>query len=84
MPLFDLKKLNAALPVPRVPRSTFELLVIGASNDFIVDSEGLRETAMFYGVEPVCIEGIAHDMMLDCTWDKGAHVILSWLSNRFT
>ncbi|RZC61429.1 hypothetical protein C5167_023193 [Papaver somniferum] len=84
MPLFDLKKLNASLPVPRVPRSSFELLVLGASNDFIVDSEGLRETAMFYGVEPVCIEGIAHDMMLDCTWDKGAHVILSWLSNRFT
>ncbi|KAI3920769.1 hypothetical protein MKW98_005595 [Papaver atlanticum] len=84
MPLFDLKKLNASLPVPRVPRSSFELLVIGASNDFIVDSEGLRETAMFYGVEPVCVEGIAHDMMLDCTWDKGAHVILSWLSNRFT
>ncbi|KAI3950606.1 hypothetical protein MKX01_012933 [Papaver californicum] len=83
MPLFDLKKLNASLPVPRVPISSFEVLVLGASNDFIVDSKGLRETAMFYGVEPVCIEGIAHDMMLDCSWDKGAHVILSWLSNQF-
>ncbi|KAI3976568.1 hypothetical protein MKX01_008426 [Papaver californicum] len=59
----------------------FDLKMLNAS---LPDSEGLRETAMFYGVEPVCIEGIAQDMMLDCSWDKGAHVILSWLSNRFT
>lgn len=44
------------------------------------DSEGLRETGRFYGVSPVCIEGVAHDMMLDCSWDKGAEVILSWLN----
>lgn len=44
------------------------------------DSEGLRETGKFYGVSPVCIEGVAHDMMLDCSWEKGAEVILSWLN----
>lgn len=38
MPLFDLRKLNSSLPVPRVPKSSIELLVLGADNDFIVVS----------------------------------------------
>ncbi|KAM6567274.1 hypothetical protein CsatA_026402 [Cannabis sativa] len=80
MPLFDLRKLNASLPVPSVPKSSIELLVLGAKNDFIVDTEGLNETGKFYGVSPVCVEGVAHDMMLDCSWEKGAKVILSWLN----
>ncbi|CAD6264006.1 unnamed protein product [Miscanthus lutarioriparius] len=79
LPLFDLRKLNASLPVPSVPQSTTEILVMGARNDFIVDSEGLYETSRFYGVQPVCVEGVAHDMMLDCSWDKGAEIILTWL-----
>ncbi|KAK2359337.1 alpha/beta-Hydrolases superfamily protein [Trifolium repens] len=81
MPLFDLRKLNASLPVPSVPNLPLEVLVLGANNDFIVDAEGLKETAEFYGVSPVCIEGVAHDMMLDTSWDKGAEVILSWLNS---
>lgn len=80
MPLFDLRKLNASLPVPSVPKSSIEVLVIGASDDFIVDAAGLSETGSFYGVSPLCIEGVAHDMMLDCSWEKGAKEILSWLN----
>lgn len=38
MPLFDLRKLNALLPVPSVPKSAIELLVLGANDDFIVVS----------------------------------------------
>lgn len=38
MVLFDLKKLNACLPVPSVPKSSVNILVVGASNDFIVVS----------------------------------------------
>jgi hypothetical protein len=44
--------------------------------------EGLNETAKFYGVESVCVEG-AHDMMLDCAWEKGAEIILSWIRNLY-
>ncbi|XP_043695014.1 uncharacterized protein LOC122645740 [Telopea speciosissima] len=80
LPLFDLKKLNASLPVPSVPIS-IQVVVLGAGNDFIVDAQGLSETARFYGVQPVCVEGVAHDMMLDCSWEKGAEVILSWLNS---
>lgn len=38
MPLFDLKKLNASLPPPSVPRNSVNILVMGASDDFIVVS----------------------------------------------
>lgn len=81
LPLFDLKKLNASLPVPSVSKNSIQLLIMGASDDFIVDTEGLYETAKFYDVLPVCVEGVAHDMMLDSSWAKGAEIILSWLKN---
>ncbi|KAL7090314.1 hypothetical protein ACP275_12G033000 [Erythranthe tilingii] len=80
MPLFDLRKLNSSLPVPPMKDSSLGIFVLGAKDDFIVDAEGLNETGTFYGVSPVCIEGVAHDIMLDCSWEKGAQVILSWLS----
>jgi hypothetical protein len=38
MPLFDLRKLNASLPVPLVPNLPVEVLVLGAKSDFIVVS----------------------------------------------
>ncbi|MQM20156.1 hypothetical protein Taro_053171 [Colocasia esculenta] len=81
VPIFDLRKLNSSLPVPSVPHDFTKVLVLGAGSDFIVDGEGLRETARFYGVEPVCLERVAHDVMLDCSWEKGAEVILSWLKD---
>ncbi|KMT18558.1 hypothetical protein BVRB_2g026920 [Beta vulgaris subsp. vulgaris] len=84
LPLFDLRKLNASLPVPSVPESSVRVLVVGARDDFIVDAQGLKETGEFYGVLPVCVEGVAHDIMLDCSWEKGANVILSWLKTLET
>lgn len=36
LPLFDLRKLNASLPVASVPNNTVNILVVGASSDFIV------------------------------------------------
>lgn len=38
VPLFDLRKLNASLPVPSPSKNTVKLLVMGASDDFIVVS----------------------------------------------
>ena len=42
--------------------------------------EGLNETGRFCGASPICLEGVAHDMMLDCSWEKGAEALLLWLS----
>lgn len=36
MPLFDLRKLNASLPVPPVRDSDLKILVLGGNDDFIV------------------------------------------------
>ncbi|KAL9684236.1 hypothetical protein QQ045_021671 [Rhodiola kirilowii] len=83
MPLFNLRKLNASLPVPSGDKLSLEILVLGASDDFIVDREALNETGQFYGVTPVCVEGVAHDIMLDHFWEKGAEVVLSWLKRPF-
>lgn len=47
---------------------------------YLQDAKGVSETGIFYGVEPVCIEGVAHDMMLDTSWEKGAEYILQWLN----
>ncbi|GMH27194.1 hypothetical protein Nepgr_029037 [Nepenthes gracilis] len=80
LPLFDLRLLNASLPVPSIPKSSIEVLVLGAGGDFIVDAEGLKETGRFYGVSPISLEGVAHDIMLDCLWERGANAILSWLN----
>ncbi|XLR21460.1 hypothetical protein S83_014199 [Arachis hypogaea] len=80
LPLFDLRKLNASLPVPSAPNCPVDVLVLGAKDDFIVDAEGLNETAKFYSVPPVCVDAVAHDMMLDVSWEKGAKVILSWIN----
>lgn len=112
LPLFDLRKLNASLPVPKPMENSTKVLILGAKDDFIVvrtknalsfanriqrvsvlvlvlnrsglwflqDDEGLKETGRFYDVEPVCIGGVAHDMMLDCSWEKGAEILLQWLS----
>lgn len=50
---------------------------------FSQDGEGLKETGRFYEVSPVCVEGVAHDMMLDWSWEKGAEEVLAWV-NRFS
>ncbi|XP_030451342.1 uncharacterized protein LOC115673340 [Syzygium oleosum] len=79
MPVIDVWRMNASLPPPSAPKPSIQFLVVGANDDFLVDAQGIRETGKYYGVTPVCVEGVAHDMMLDCSWEKGAGVILSWL-----
>lgn len=39
LPLFDLKKLNASLPVPSMSKNSIQLLIMGSSDDFIVVSD---------------------------------------------
>lgn len=36
VPLFDLRKLNESLPVPKMTDCSTEILVLGAKDDFIV------------------------------------------------
>jgi pimeloyl-ACP methyl ester carboxylesterase len=57
-------------------------LVIGATDDFIVDKEGVEEVARYYGVEPIMVDS-AHDVMLGSRWENGAKVILDFLEENF-
>ena len=56
-------------------------LVIGATDDFIVDKEGVDELARYYGVNAVMVES-AHDVMLGSRWENGARVILDFLEQQ--
>eukprot|EP00592_Proboscia_alata_P008294 CAMPEP_0194355370 /NCGR_PEP_ID=MMETSP0174-20130528/3291_1 /TAXON_ID=216777 /ORGANISM="Proboscia alata, Strain PI-D3" /LENGTH=393 /DNA_ID=CAMNT_0039124619 /DNA_START=45 /DNA_END=1223 /DNA_ORIENTATION=+ len=52
-------------------------LVLGASDDFIVDTEGVRETAQYFGTDPTFVDS-PHDVMLGRRWENGARAIQNW------
>ena len=82
--MFDLKTLDAELPVPR-PSGTnnrdIPILVLGGDRDFVVDREGLEETARWYGAAAALdvLGGVAHDVMLDRDWERAARALENWL-----
>jgi hypothetical protein len=54
-------------------------LVIGAQRDFIVDREGVEETATYFGVsEPLYVDS-PHDVMLGRNWEITANIIQNWV-----
>jgi hypothetical protein len=53
--------------------------VIGAQRDFIVDREGVEETATYFGVsEPLYVDS-PHDVMLGRNWEITANIIQNWV-----
>lgn len=53
-------------------------LVVGATRDFLVDREGVDETAKYFGVETTMVES-PHDVMIGECWQNGADTIYEWL-----
>jgi pimeloyl-ACP methyl ester carboxylesterase len=54
-------------------------LVIGATDDFIVDEVANVETATYYGVEkPVYVDS-PHDIMVGRKWENGASTLHEWI-----
>ncbi|KAL3764662.1 hypothetical protein ACHAW5_000293 [Stephanodiscus triporus] len=86
--IIDLKDLSRQLPSAKIDKQSGKApfadklpssLVIAASDDFIVDEEGSRETARFFGLnEPQFVDS-PHDVMLGDNWKNGADAILDWL-----
>ena len=62
-------------------QETLAKLVIGAEKDYIVDEEGIKETAYYLGVEPVFIKDLYHDVMLGPKWKRSADEIEKWLTS---
>ena len=74
--LMDLSlRLHWQLPErPDVP-----VCVLGAEGDRICTPGDVRATARHHGVEPVMVEGLAHMLMLERHWERGATALLEWL-----
>jgi len=64
---------------PFVNKLPSRSLVIAASNDFIVDEEGSRETAKYLGLGSPVIVDSPHDVMLGKNWKNGADAVLEWV-----
>ena len=52
------------VPLTGPPQSHPPAFVLGAEQDLLVDATAVQETADVYGVEPVLLQGCAHDVML--------------------
>jgi hypothetical protein len=62
-------------------RLALKPFVLGASDDFIVDKEGVSETGRYMGLDEQDIEIVdsPHDVMLGKKWRNGANAILQWV-----
>ena len=57
-------------------------LVVGGSDDFIVDLEGNTETAKYYGLEAPLIVDSPHDVMLGAKWRNAADALHQWIQSK--
>jgi len=78
------KKLPSALADVETGRAPFvdrlpPVFVVGATEDFIVDREGVDETARYMGLEEPLIVDSPHDVMLGRRWNNGADAILEFI-----
>lgn len=82
-PVIDVRAIGAELPVAR-PSPALPALVLGGGADKIVDAGGLAESAAAVGAgDPVVLEGVAHDLMLDVGWEGAAAAMEGWLEREF-
>jgi hypothetical protein len=52
----------------------------GAADDVRrVPGSGIQDTAELYGVKPVLLEHMPHDVMLDVEWKQAAEAVADWL-----
>lgn len=56
------------------------VMVMGTPQDQVVDIRAVDVTAAAYGVEPVWIDGIGHDLMLDAGWERPLTLLLDWIT----
>ncbi|MEI6374494.1 MAG: alpha/beta hydrolase [Actinomycetes bacterium] len=55
------------------------VLVIGTHDDQIVRPVDVERTAQMYDVEPVWLDGMGHDVMLDADWQRALDTVLDWV-----
>ncbi|MFT4081366.1 MAG: alpha/beta fold hydrolase [Nocardioides sp.] len=55
------------------------ILVVGGDQDRSSRPADQRVTSRKYGVEPVILPGLTHDLMIEPGWEHAADVIIEWL-----
>jgi len=55
-------------------------LVAGTPQDKVVDLPALQETAKFYKVEALMLNG-AHEVMLEDCWKENAEAVKTWIDS---
>lgn len=68
-----------ALDRPRPAPVDVPVLVLGAGQDRIFTRAEVAQTARAWETEPVMIEDIGHDMMLDAGWEQVADQVADWV-----
>ena len=80
--LLDLKALDDVLPIPAPKAGSVPVCVMGGRDDFVVDVEGLEETAEWGRTEAIVMEDAAHDLMLDTRWERAAAALDGWMATN--
>ena len=62
----------------RIGPTRAPVLVVGTPDDRMVRVADVESTAAMYGVDPVWLPGMGHDVMLDAGWEKALDVVLDW------
>jgi pimeloyl-ACP methyl ester carboxylesterase len=61
-------------------RNDVPLFVLGAEGDRVSRAEDVRATATHHGVEATIVPGLAHMLMLERQWERGARELARWLA----
>ena len=65
------------------PSLPLKRLVLGAELDYIVDAQGVEETAIYFDTKARFLEEAYHDCMLGPVWTQTATTLLDWLRSEF-
>lgn len=68
--------------LPKPERVSTNILVLGAEKDTIFTPYEIEATAKAYRAAPEIWAGMAHDMMLEDSWQSVADRIIEWLDHR--
>mmetsp|Transcript_11567 Transcript_11567/g.21689 ORF Transcript_11567/g.21689 Transcript_11567/m.21689 type:complete len:166 (-) Transcript_11567:92-589(-) len=83
LPLLDLRRYQDELPIRQTESSCKPALVLGCSDDKVVDTTAVRELADEFQTEAVILGGIGHDCMLDTRWEVAADQLRTFLVEAF-
>lgn len=75
--VFVVNLLSREVPAPHPV--DIPILVVGAVQDGLFTPDMVARTAKGWGTEPVMVDGIGHDLMLDDGWERVADLLADWV-----